>query len=188
MNIPFPPLPNFSPPSGQRRLQLWGEFGYKPAPIDGNPENIEIDRKWVADNLVLVHIPQLAGIPGAPRSCKVVFHIKAADQLIMLFKMWENDGLMDRVLTWSGSFCPRFIRGSRTSLSNHAWATAFDINVQWNMLGANPAEPGQKGCVWELVPAAHVCGFFWGGHYQNRKDGMHFECCVDLNMDNPFCI
>lgn len=27
----------------------------------------------------------------------------------------------------------------------------------------------------KLVPIANAFGFFWGGHYQNRLDGMHFE-------------
>jgi hypothetical protein len=27
----------------------------------------------------------------------------------------------------------------------------------------------------ELVPIANRLGFFWGGHFQNRLDGNHFE-------------
>jgi hypothetical protein len=38
-----------------------------------------------------------------------------------------------------------------------------------------PALVGQRGSLRELVPAANRLGFFWGGHYANRKDGMHFE-------------
>ena len=56
-------------------------------------------------------------------------------------------------------------------LSNHAFGTAFDINVQWNPL---EALPGRTGCVFELVPMAHRHGFYWGGHF-SRRDGMHFE-------------
>jgi hypothetical protein len=26
-----------------------------------------------------------------------------------------------------------------------------------------------------LVPVANLWGFWWGGHYDGRKDGMHFE-------------
>jgi hypothetical protein len=33
----------------------------------------------------------------------------------------------------------------------------------------------EKGSVRELVPIASEQGWYWGGHYQSRKDGMHFE-------------
>jgi len=38
-----------------------------------------------------------------------------------------------------------------------------------------PALVGQKGSVRELVPIANENGFFWGGHFNDRLDGMHFE-------------
>jgi hypothetical protein len=28
------------------------------------------------------------------------------------------------------------------------------------------------------MPIANRCGFYWGGHYQSRMDGMHFEIAV----------
>ncbi|MBP0575977.1 M15 family metallopeptidase [Mycobacterium tuberculosis] len=34
---------------------------------------------------------------------------------------------------------------------------------------------GAKGCVRELVPIANRFGFYWGGHFSTRADGMHFE-------------
>ena len=43
------------------------------------------------------------------------------------------------------------------------------------MLGAVPAVSGQRGSVRELVSAADSLGIFWGGHFNNPKDGMHFE-------------
>jgi hypothetical protein len=78
------------------------------------------------------------------------------------------------MLTFDGAFAPRFIRCNNTSLSNHAFGTAFDINADENPLGAQPALPADKGCVFELVPIAHQFGFYWGGHF-SRRDGMHFE-------------
>jgi hypothetical protein len=95
-------------------------------------------------------------------------------QVQMLFRAWEDAGLRNRLLTWAGGFVPRFVRGSRTTLSNHAWGTAFDVNVAWNARGAMPALRGEKGSVRELVPIANDFGFYWGGHF-SRRDGMHFE-------------
>jgi len=91
-----------------------------------------------------------------------------------LWSDWENAGLLAHVLTWAGSFVPRFSRGSTSVLSNHSFGSAFDINVAWNQLGVEPALVGQKGSVRELVPIAHQNGFYWGGHF-SRGDGMHFE-------------
>lgn len=87
---------------------------------------------------------------------------------------WEKEGLLDRVLSYGGTFVPRFIRGSKTQLSNHTFGSAFDINVPQNMLATMPALVGKKGSVRELVPIANKHGFYWGGHF-TRLDGMHFE-------------
>ena len=53
--------------------------------------------------------------------------------------------------------------------------TAFDINERWNNLGDPPARLGAQGSVREMVQIANQHGFHWGGHYDGRKDGMHFE-------------
>ena len=82
--------------------------------------------------------------------------------------------MVDRIVGWGGSFAPRFIRGSKTTLSQHAHGSAFDINVPWNGLGARGALVGEKGSVRELVLTAHRHGFYWGGWF-TRKDPMHFE-------------
>jgi hypothetical protein len=37
---------------------------------------------------------------------------------------------------------------------------------------------GQHGSVRELVSIANEHGFFWGGHFDKRRDGMHFEVAV----------
>lgn len=171
----WPPAPAEGPLSVADRGSVFGTFAYRAAGTSANPEAIVITDTWPATNIVDVELPQLIGVSGAPSSGKVMFHRLAAPQLAALWAAWEAAGLKDRVLTWGGSWAPRFIRGSRTTLSNHAWGTAFDINVQWNMLGTRPALKGQKGCTRELVQLANDHGFYWGGHFKTRSDGMHFE-------------
>jgi len=168
----WPPAPGFNPLSLQDRATTYGGFSFSSAPVPGNPEAIQIGGTWVKDNIVRVTVPQL--MPFVTGGV-VSFHKKAADKLKALFEAWEAAGLLDRVLTWDGGWAPRFVRGSRTYLSNHAWGTAFDINAKWNYLGARPALVGERGCVRELVEIANAQGWFWGGHYPDRKDGMHFE-------------
>jgi hypothetical protein len=102
------------------------------------------------------------------------FHKLAEGQLVKFFEELEKQNLHTKILSYAGAFYPRYIRGSRTQLSNHSWGTAFDINVPWNGLNHTPALMGQKGCVRELVPIANEFGFYWGGHF-SRMDGMHFE-------------
>lgn len=172
----WPTLPDTLKPMDQASRQaLFGSFAFKPAPTQGNPEGILILDDWQKDNISTIEVPQLRNVKYAPGNQKIAWNMKAMGQLLGLFAAWEKAGLMPLVLTWGGSWNPRFIRGSKTSLSNHAWGTAFDINVPWNGLGVRPALVGQMGSVRELVPLANEHGFYWGGHFKGRPDGMHFE-------------
>lgn len=158
------------------RQKLLGAIEFAPAPTSGNPECVKITNGWAKENLSTVNIPQLKGVHGASRSGNVTFNKAACKQLQGLFKAWEDEGHAKKILGWGGSYAPRFIRGSRSVLSNHAHASAFDINVPWNGLNRRPALIGQQGSVRELVLTAYRFGFFWGGWF-TRKDGMHFEVC-----------
>lgn len=168
----FPSPPSFDPlTSNAERQEVFGKFSFRHKPLPTNLENIEVTDDWQTKNIVTVSIPQLVGIKGNDR---VSFHKLGARQLVKLWADWEAAGLLSRILTWDGSYVARFVRGSKTVLSNHAFGSAFDINVPWNGLGALPALVGQKGSVRELVDLANKNGFYWGGHFK-RKDGMHFE-------------
>jgi len=171
----WPPKPrNLSSVSSADRPGIFGVIKFAPAPSKGNPEGIKITNNWTSQHLDKVVVPQLKGVTGAPKSGQIFFHKKAVPQLLAMFQEWEDAGLIHLVLSWAGSWAPRFIRGSRTTLSNHSWATAFDINVPWNGLNRVPAQVGEQGSVRELVPIANKHGFAWGGHFK-RRDGMHFE-------------
>jgi peptidoglycan hydrolase-like protein with peptidoglycan-binding domain len=173
-----PVINSINPITAQQRAQLFGTFSYVPSPTPDNPEAITINHSWVISNIISVQIPELSNIPGAPKNCIIPFNKLAAPQLSAMFQAWNDANLINRILSWDGSWAPRFIRGSRTNLSNHAWGTAFDINARWNRLGAAPATAGMQGCVLELVDIANQHGFFWGGSFATRPDGMHFECAT----------
>lgn len=149
------------------RERAFGKFSYKLFPKWG-PGAIAILGDWERQNIAQVQLPFLRDKP-------VRFNARAAKQLVALWQAWLDAGLADRVKTWDGGFVPRFVRGSSTQLSNHSWGTAFDINARWNGLGKVPALAGQEGSVRELVRLANQHGFWWGGHYRSRLDGMHFE-------------
>lgn len=171
----FPALPDFSAVGSRERERLFGKFAFVHAPSTSDPDTIRIVDDWEKNNIVSVKLPQLANISGAPASQSIRFHRLAKDQIESLWNTWEREGVLKCVRTWSGGFYARFIRGSREKLSNHAFGSAFDINAEFNPLGAEPAFPGSDGCVFDLVEIAHEHGFYWGGHFQKRRDGMHFE-------------
>lgn len=171
--IDWPPPPQFPPlVSNEERGRVFGTFRYEA--LGPDTDDIRILGDWRRANLRAVTLPSLVGVKGAPANGRVWFHRLVVDQVRALLAAWEDAGVGELVLTWDGSFAPRFIRGSRATLSNHAWGTAFDVNFQWNRLGAVPAARSEKGSVRELVPIANAHGFYWGGHF-SRRDGMHFE-------------
>jgi putative peptidoglycan binding protein/D-alanyl-D-alanine carboxypeptidase-like protein len=181
----WPPKPSFGPTDYRTREQTFGHIEFKPSPTAGNPEGVIITNGWAAQHIVEVEVPQLRMIPGikvgdslqgaGPKTGLVQLHEKVAKPMIDLWSRWEEAGLLHLVLTWAGMWSPRFVRGSRSTLSNHAYASAFDINAPWNGLQKTPALVGQKGSVRELVPHANELGWYWLGHNDKRPDGMHFE-------------
>lgn len=190
-----PPIPNSAPTksdvdttaqflsmSKAERESIFGKYEYR-ANADGT---IQITDGWEKENIVSVAIPQLQGKPlyslgGSPFHGSIRVHRLVAGQFKAFFAEIERRGLVDRILTFDGAFYARMIRGSKTSLSNHAFGTAIDINAEWNGLGREPAEIGRLGCLLELVPIAHRFGLYWGGNFV-RQDGMHFEVAKVLDL------
>lgn len=171
----YPPLPNFRPlKDTAARQALFGTFAYVLDPQPNNPEHIRITDGWDAHEIVNVTV-SAGSVAGRPGPFAFPFNRRAAPQLQALWAEWEREGLFDRILTFDGSFVPRLIRGSKASLSCHAFGAAFDINAAFNPLNQMPPLAGKKGSVRELVEIANKHGFFWGGHFRTRLDGMHFE-------------
>ena len=180
----MPPRPQFFPPNNKRREELFGKFEWEAAPTSRNPSLIKTLDDWESQNIQTVTLPQLKGVPvyGHPSSGRMRFHKKAIEQLKALWAAWEEAGVLHHVLTYEGSYNPRLIRGSRTILSNHAWGSAFDINLAWNPLGTI-AGRNEEGSVVELVPIANDYGFWWGGHYEARPDAGQFEVAILLDAE-----
>jgi hypothetical protein len=187
----WPPKAELKPLDRVGRDKAFGHIECVPAPTSGNPEGIKITNNWSADNIITVEVPQLVQIPGmqyqgaihgrGPKNGKVAIHKKVAQPFIDLWDAWEKENLLHLIKTWGGLWNPRYIRGYQGILSNHAYASAFDINVPWNLLGHQPALVGRNGSVRELVPVAVELGWYWGGWFGapyrvgGRQDGMHFE-------------
>ncbi|BCJ91526.1 hypothetical protein IZ6_22610 [Terrihabitans soli] len=196
----WPPPPSFNTPSNAARNSAFGCFMFSLQPEGPRPDHETIviggscdgaQRDWVAANIVTIDVTQLkfaAEYRGRFR-CHRLIERKVKD----LFGRWEAEGLLHLFLTYAGAYVSRYVRDTQlpkaghgpkkssavTSLSNHAFGSAFDINATWNPRTKTPAPPDvtQRGSVRLLVPSANAVGFFWGGHYQapTKFDGMHFE-------------
>ncbi|MBW7868297.1 MAG: M15 family metallopeptidase [Brumimicrobium sp.] len=170
----YPEKPSFPPlVSNSEREKLFGKIAFVANPTSNNPEGIKITNSFEKDNIVYVDLPQLSKATGG-KYTRMRFHKLGTYQLQQFFLEIEKKNLLHLIKTYAGAYAPRFVRGSKTVLSNHSYGTAFDINVAWNGLGKTPALVGEQGSVRELVPIAHKWGFYWGGHF-SRPDGMHFE-------------
>jgi len=152
--------------------KVFGKIEYVASPTPKNPEHITITNDW-AKNVIWVNLPQLQMV--LPKVKGMKWHKNGANQLKALFWLWAYYGIVSDIIDYQGSWVCRYVRGSKKNLSSHSWASAFDINVQYNKRGAVPAALNKKGCVRRLAAVCAHLGFFWGGWYKGKLDGMHFE-------------
>ena len=122
--------------------------------------HIAPDQAWVRTHITTEVVPIL----GSVTCNKVVFpQLKAALQDI------HEQGLDDKIHPeqFAGCYYPRFIAGTST-LSNHAFGLALDINAVEN-------QRGTVGLIDRGVVAVfEKWGFTWGGDWR-YTDPMHFE-------------
>lgn len=144
-----------------------------PDPSPDNPERLKMPAGWAEENLVTLDVPELANVKGANKG-RITLHRKIADPFQRLVKAWKDAGVLEDVVSWEGTYNPRFVRGSTTGISTHAYAASFDLNATGNGLNETPLPLGKRGSVLRLVPIAERLGWAWGGRFK-RIDGMHFE-------------
>jgi hypothetical protein len=123
---------------------------------------------WIANDRGVIASYQLPGGKVA---------IRAGDASIVL--LWVANQFHGRVekLSWPGvwGYCERSIRGSSTTLSNHASGTALDLNAPKHPLGkVGTFSADQVRAIREIL---NFCEGVvrWGGDYSGRRDEMHFE-------------
>ena len=168
---------NLFPMTTKEKIDTFGSFSYVPTPCPECPELIKVTGSKGFD-IATVEVPQLEGVKGAGKRGQVLVNALLSYKLFELFQAWEDRGLMLLVLSWDGGYVPRFVRGSRFNLSNHAWGTAFDVNASHNPLGKQGPAVGEIGSTWLLAEAAAQLGWYWGGWFPGRPDPMHFEIGV----------
>src|SRR5262245_43807886 len=101
--------------------QLQATFGL-PELVELPGNQFKIVNGWEKKNLVRIFVPQLAGVQalGTKFSGNITFNKLAAPQLLASFQAIEKAGLVSKILSYSGSFKPRRIRGSK-KVSRHTY-------------------------------------------------------------------
>jgi len=72
----------------------------------------------------------------------------------------------------AGMLCARLVRGSKSSISNHSWGTAIDLNLN-GVLDARGNNRVQVGLS-RIAPIFNSHGWYWGAGFPT-EDAMHFE-------------
>ena len=124
------------------------------------------DPGWVSSHIGTASVPIL----GQVTCNKLVF-----PQLTAALREIVERGLADKIHPgeYAGCYYPRFIAGT-TSLSNHSFGLALDLNTPGN----------QRGTVGQMdrtvVSIFEKWGFAWGGDWR-FTDPMHFEMNALIN-------
>lgn len=114
-------------------------------------------------------------IPGTSK--KVTVRNGAPGDMLLEFAGWFDKNVEDieAGIADDWGYAERPIRGSSTTLSNHASGTAIDLNATKHPLGRSGTfTPGQVARIRKELARYEGC-IRWGGDYKGRKDEMHFE-------------
>ena len=156
---PARPRPGRAADRGPRRQLVADAVGVFNYTVLGGGR-IAPDPAWVRAHIATEAVPIL----GSVTCNKLIFpQLRAALQEIV------DRGLADEIHPdeYAGCYYPRFIAGT-TTLSNHSFGLALDLNVPGN----------QRGTVGEMDRAVVAIfkkwGFAWGGDW-SYTDPMHFE-------------
>jgi hypothetical protein len=103
----------------------------------------------------------------------------AVDALTRVFAAVQSaEPALYTLLGTQGMLCVRYVRGSTTNFSNHAWGTAIDMTIGGVLTPRGSATVSQG--LLSLCPYMHAEQFFWGAGFSPTPDGMHYEASNEL--------
>jgi hypothetical protein len=120
-------------------------------------------------------VTQSYKIPGSTRAVRL--RTGDAGYLLVHFAAWFHANIekLDQGILDDWGYAERPIRGSVTTLSNHASGTAVDLNATLHPLGKVFTFPGTKSAAIRKQLKLYEGALRWGGDYSGRKDEMHVE-------------
>ncbi len=114
-------------------------------------------------------------VPGTTRSFRVV---KGAPGRLLIELASDFDKSvedLDGGIFDDWSYAERPVRGSTTTLSNHASGTAIDVNATRHPLGVRGTFTDDQEAEIRRLLTFYGDTIRWGGDYSSRPDEMHFE-------------
>jgi len=141
----------------------------------GNPrQNYAQDCRPMTNPSLKVRI--VSGVSVGP------FKVTGFDLAVESLKKVMSDIKAERpnvhaALGTAGMLCCRLVRGSTSSISNHAWGTAIDLTIG-GVLDARGNNKVQFGLTL-IAPIFNRHKWFWGATFPT-EDGMHFEISQQL--------
>lgn len=150
--------------TNSQRDAWFGPLRAIPYPQANNAEAVLITNNFEAENIISETFPIIG---------KIRIHRLAAPSLQRIMAEIERKGWAHKIKSFDGSFVPRFVRNSTTSLSSHAYGTSVDINAKENGQGMEPTQD-QK----DIAPIFEKNGWYWGDKFTTLRDPMHFEYVI----------
>lgn len=126
------------------------------------------DPHFEQNNIVLFDLPYPLTYDGQPVK-RARAHRLAVDHFVAAFKAVQAAGLHEHFTEFNGIYNRRAIRGQSAHPSLHSWGAAIDMCASKIPLGSSRRLP--QG----VIDAFKAAGFFYGGDFVSRKDGMHFQ-------------
>lgn len=153
------------PLTSQQVIEVFGN----PAPFVRDDGSVGDD--WVEVSQVYITLPAAIPFAGQPglKVRRLRVHRLVAPQFTAAFGRLYAEGRWGLLVDCAGAYCWRAQRLAPSSRSRHSWGIAVDLNAADNPFMAPPKMPR------EVVAAFESNGFEWGGRWQHRPDGMHFE-------------
>lgn len=96
-------------------------------------------------------------------------HRLLVDNFIQAFTEIQTAGLADSFTEYNGIYARRSIRGYASHPSTHSWGIAIDMCASQYPLGSAKRMPQAIVDIWRRA------GFYYGGDFTHRPDGMHLQ-------------
>lgn len=123
--------------------------------------------KGFTHNLILVHFPYPLLYMGS-KVTHGTFHKLIEENVVGALELIQARGLEDEFKNYAGSYIYRPKRGS-SHLSMHAFGIALDGDAEKYPPGSDARYPDA------VIECFKEFGWFYGGDFEGRKDGMHFQ-------------